>query len=309
MKRPFISVIIPNYNHARYLRQRIDTVLNQTYTSFEVIILDDCSTDNSKEIIMSYKDNPHVSEIIINETNSGSTFKQWNKGFLLAKGDYIWIAESDDYCDLNMLELLVEQVCQHPSASIVYTTSHFVDAEGKYIKKVRGKGLQYFTGVDFIIKRMAMGNDILNASSAIFSRKALSRIKSDYTNFKAGGDRLFWIYLAEQGNVVRLREAHNYFRQHAVKVTSNAVKTGLGFIESLRIFDYLKSQEYLHGLNEHMTHGYYIWLISHVKGYNSPEIKREVYNKWKKKCSHACINKYLFLLYKSVEKVREIFCL
>lgn len=305
MNKPFISVIIPNYNHARYLKQRIDSVLNQTYQSFEVIILDDCSTDNSKEVILSYKDNPHVSHVVFNSVNSGSTFIQWNKGFSLAKGDYIWIAESDDYCDLNMLELLVEQVCQHPSASIVYTTSHFVDAEGKYIKKVRGKGVQYFKGVYFIIKRMAMGNDILNASSAIFSRKALSMIKSDYTSFKAGGDHLFWIYLAEQGNVVRLREAHNYFRQHAVKVTSNAVKTGLGFIESLRIYDYLKSQEYLHGLNEHITHGYYMWLIGHVKGYDNPQIKRDIYSMWRKKCSHAYLNKCLFLLYKSIDKVGD----
>ena len=54
MRMPLVTVIIPNYNHAKYLRQRIDTVLNQTYTSFEVIILDDCSTDNSKDIILSY---------------------------------------------------------------------------------------------------------------------------------------------------------------------------------------------------------------------------------------------------------------
>ena len=53
MRMPLVTVIIPNYNHAKYLRQRIDTVLNQTYTSFEVIILDDCSTDNSKDIILS----------------------------------------------------------------------------------------------------------------------------------------------------------------------------------------------------------------------------------------------------------------
>ena len=97
MRMPLVTVIIPNYNHAKYLRQRIDTVLNQTYTSFEVIILDDCSTDNSKDIILSYKDNPHISNIVLNSENSGSTFKQWNKGFELAKGDYIWIAESDDY--------------------------------------------------------------------------------------------------------------------------------------------------------------------------------------------------------------------
>ena len=57
---PFISIIIPNYNHAPYLTERIESVLNQTYQNFEVIILDDCSTDNSREIIEKYANNPKV---------------------------------------------------------------------------------------------------------------------------------------------------------------------------------------------------------------------------------------------------------
>ncbi|MDO5340840.1 MAG: glycosyltransferase family A protein [Bacteroidia bacterium] len=74
-RQPLVSVIIPNYNHARYLDQRIQTVLNQTYQNFEVIILDDKSTDNSLEVIAKYKVNPHISQIVINEQNSGSPFK------------------------------------------------------------------------------------------------------------------------------------------------------------------------------------------------------------------------------------------
>ena len=91
-----VSVIIPNYNHAPFLKERIDSVLNQTYDNFEVIILDDKSTDNSKEVIANYRGHSKISHIVYNEENSGSTFKQWQKGFSLAKGDYIWIAESDD---------------------------------------------------------------------------------------------------------------------------------------------------------------------------------------------------------------------
>ena len=87
MSNPLVSVIIPNYNHARYLDERIQSVLNQTYQNFEVIILDDKSTDNSVEVINQYKDDLHVSCIIVNEENSGSTFKQWHKGFELAKGE------------------------------------------------------------------------------------------------------------------------------------------------------------------------------------------------------------------------------
>lgn len=98
---PLITVIIPNFNHAKYLRERIDSVLNQTYNNIEVFLLDDCSNDNSKEILMSYESSPLVKGILLNEENSGSTFRQWQKGFELAHGEYIWIAESDDYCDLH----------------------------------------------------------------------------------------------------------------------------------------------------------------------------------------------------------------
>lgn len=95
---PLVSVIIPNYNHARFLDERIQSVLNQTYQNFELIILDDKSTDNGLEVINKYKDDSHISHIVVNEENSGSPFKQWHKGFELAKGDWIWLAESDDSC-------------------------------------------------------------------------------------------------------------------------------------------------------------------------------------------------------------------
>ena len=93
---PLISIIIPNYNHALYLKQRIDSVLNQTFQDFELIILDDCSTDNSREIIERYRGNPKITQIIYNKKNSGGVFKQWIKGIEKVKGEYVWIAERDD---------------------------------------------------------------------------------------------------------------------------------------------------------------------------------------------------------------------
>ena len=108
MDYPFVSVIIPNYNHAAYLDERIQSVLKQTYQNFELIILDDCSPDNgaSRDVIEKYRDNPHVCHIIYNEANSGFTFKQWHKGMELEKGELIRIAESDDACEKTLLDTL-----------------------------------------------------------------------------------------------------------------------------------------------------------------------------------------------------------
>src|SRR5206468_9731239 len=103
---PTVSVVVPNYNHARYLRRRIDSILSQTYQDFELILLDDSSTDNSREILDSYLDNAKV-RIEYNDKNSGTVFKHWNKGVRMACGQYIWMAESDDYADPRFLARMV----------------------------------------------------------------------------------------------------------------------------------------------------------------------------------------------------------
>src|SRR6266403_3876930 len=103
---PRVSVVVPNYNHARFLRQRLDSIVGQTFQDFELILLDDCSTDESQSILREYATDSRV-RLEFNEKNSGSTFKQWNKGARLARGKYVWIAESDDYADEGLVERLV----------------------------------------------------------------------------------------------------------------------------------------------------------------------------------------------------------
>ena len=109
-QHPQVSVVIPNYNHAPYLPQRIESVLNQTFRDFEVIILDDKSTDGSVEIIRRYSGDPRVVEIIVNEENSGSPFSQWKRGVEKAKGEWVWFAESDDYAEPDFLERMLSAV-------------------------------------------------------------------------------------------------------------------------------------------------------------------------------------------------------
>ena len=84
---PAVSVVVPNFNYARYLPQRIESVLNQTFTDFEVILLDDASTDNSVEVMRRYAETDNrISRIEVNATNSGSPFLQWERGVRLARG-------------------------------------------------------------------------------------------------------------------------------------------------------------------------------------------------------------------------------
>ena len=122
-KMPEVSVIIPNYNHAPYLNQRIDSVPNQSYQDFELIILDDNSSDESKTIINQYASHPKITHIIFNTVNSGSPFKQWQKGVELAQGKCIWIAESDDYADESLLSVLMHPFEKHTDVVLSFCQS------------------------------------------------------------------------------------------------------------------------------------------------------------------------------------------
>lgn len=250
MRSPLVSVIIPNYNHAVYLDERIKSVLNQTYQNFELIILDDCSPDNgaSMAIIEKYRNNPHISHIVYNDVNSGSTFKQWHKGLELAKGDLIWIAESDDNCEKSFLETLVTQFLQDNDCVLTYCISILIDNSGSIVGKSGkpGPDLQ-MSGVDFIRQYMCLGNAIWNASSALFKKDVALNIDKQFEKFKGAGDRLFWIEIAERGNVSIVNEPMNYFRQHPNNSTKRFYAMGVNQREDKFILDYIYQKGHISG--------------------------------------------------------------
>lgn len=240
-----VSVIVPNYNHSKYLPQRIDSILSQTYQDFELIILDDCSTDNSAEVINSYVGNEKVSHIVLNEQNSGSTFIQWQKGFELAKGELIWIAESDDYCDAYFLQTLVTAFKEDDDLAFAYCTSNIVDGNGNLLHRsdVASKIPEgVFNGEQFIKRYMLGGNSVWNASAVVMRKDFALRADIQYMDYKSAGDHLFWVELAEMGQVAHIAKKMNYFRQHNNKVTPAKTKDGTTYREEHRIFNYITSK-------------------------------------------------------------------
>lgn len=241
MNNPFVSVIIPNYNHAPYLDQRIQSVLNQTYENFEVIILDDCSPDNgaSKAVIEKYRSNPHVSNIVYNETNAGSPYKQWHKGAKLAKGELLWIAESDDYSDEHFLEVLVPSFSNN-NVSVAFCRSILFNEKGiigrSYPADIEER---VYRGEEFIRKYCIMKTGIVNASSAIFTKDSFLSISDIYTTFKGAADKLFWVLIAEKGDIAFVEKPYNYFRQHSDSTSAMLTMTGFNQIEDIKFYNYL----------------------------------------------------------------------
>lgn len=243
-----VSVIIPNYNHARYLKQRIDTVLAQTYRDFEVIILDDCSTDESRDVIADYGGHPYVSHVIFNDANSGSTFVQWQKGIELAKGKYIWIAESDDWCEPTLLETLVVGLEGNARCVLAYVQSCVVTGSNDIDKVSFNPNLfEYVGGRQYVGDYLVKNNSIFNASMAVFKKECYTHVSPRFAGLKFCGDWLFWIGVAQQGDVFISGKVLNYFRKHANDVTGKMLQSGNNYIEELKVLENLFAGQFING--------------------------------------------------------------
>lgn len=294
-----VSVIVPNYNYARFLPQRIESILNQSYQNIELIILDDNSTDNSKAIIEQYRSNKRVKHIVYNEKNSGSTFIQWDKGFELSSGEFIWIAECDDYADHHFLEKIVFHMIKDNSIKIGFSNSYWVTPENTFINKdyTISQNKQIYTGKRFVRHHLLTSNYIYNASMAIFRKDALSTVNPEYKKYKSCGDKLFWSSIAQTGRVLFVCEPLNYFRIHNAKVTTHSIANGTLFKEEYDL--YLKNIQngYINLLNRRKIAKYFVNYINHVKqDFVTNDIYRDCLLLWQKEIDGK--NKELPLLYR-----------
>ncbi|WP_418696869.1 glycosyltransferase family 2 protein [Bacteroides sp.] len=242
---PVVSVVLPNYNHSLFLKERIESILNQTYQNFEVILLDDCSTDSSKDILLLYKDHPKVSSLVLNERNTGNTFFQWDKGIRLAKGKYIWIAESDDCADVHFLEMTVAALEQNPDATMCLTGSVLIDEHSHRMKrksrdrwKETGE-VRKFEGQEYAKHNLLYRNYVYNASMVVFRRNVYDKLDKSFQQLRCGGDWQFWVEVAQEGNVIEIRKKMNYFRQHSNKVSNRAKQTGEGGADVIEVMQYV----------------------------------------------------------------------
>jgi glycosyltransferase involved in cell wall biosynthesis len=221
MPQPKVSVIVPNYNHAPYLPKRIESILLQSYQDFELIILDDCSTDNSQEVIEKYRTNAKVSHIVYNTTNSGSTFRQWKKGMELAQGQYIWIAESDDYADSALLSTLLPQI-EKQAVGMAYCRSYIVVEDkvknlatwGETINPTFWEQDQVMESREVIENYLQYRNIMLNASAILFRKESLV-LTDNILQMRYAGDWAAWLSIASKYKVAFCATPLNYFRNHA----------------------------------------------------------------------------------------------
>jgi O-antigen biosynthesis protein len=250
---PRVSVIIPNYNYAHFLPERIASIRNQTIQDMEIIFLDDASTDGSIGVFQEAVRGCGLPvRVLSNPTNSGSPFVQWNRGASLARGDYLWIAEADDSCAPTFLERLCPLLEDHPRVSLAYAQSMPVDALGLPVDG-QTSCLAYTNdldahkwtrdyiqeGVQEVLDGMLIMNTIPNVSATLIRRQAYEQVHGAPEDFRLAGDWMLYLALLRHGDVAFCSQVLNHHRKHVATVTSNTVVNLTYFRELVRVQDFL----------------------------------------------------------------------
>ncbi len=245
-----VSVIIPNYNYEDYIIERIDSILMQTYPIYELIILDDCSTDNSvnviKEKIKSIPSDIKI-QFIVNEKNSGGcVFKQWEKGFNIATGDFIWIAEADDSAENNFVEELIKAF-DDPEVILSYCESARIDGNNLLIRaksddlydmcRTGEWNKSYiWDGKKEIIEHLSVTNTILNVSSVMWRKQDYKEIFEKAGEYRVAGDWYIYYNILKNGKISWNCKPLNYYRKHGSSVCTD-IKAEIEFGEICKIQD------------------------------------------------------------------------
>lgn len=179
---PLLSVVIPSYNHSRFIKDAVDSVLNQTYRNLELIVIDDGSSDNSMDILLSYKDSRIQ---VISQENQGA-HNAINNGLKLAKGEYLAILNSDDIYEKNRFEVMIDTMRHSPEIEFMCSYIRVINTDGKDLGVKKGwRNMQSwllphpelsFGAQDEFKENLLMTNFTSTTSNFLFTRKLYERI-------------------------------------------------------------------------------------------------------------------------------------
>jgi glycosyltransferase involved in cell wall biosynthesis len=211
---PKVSVIIPTYNRAHLISETIKSVLDQTFQDFEIVVIDDGSTDNTREVVDSFQD-PRIRYIY--QDNQGAVVAR-NNAILASKGEYISYLDSDDALMENALEKHVEVLDRHPEVAFSYGQVYNVDENGRIINLYKPPYKHsYVREGKEEIRDLIFGNYI---SAETIRRSCLDEAGGFDTAFIVAEDRELWVRLAKRWSVAYIAEPLIKYRRHTSSIMS-----------------------------------------------------------------------------------------
>ncbi|MFT5367863.1 MAG: glycosyltransferase involved in cell wall biosynthesis [Candidatus Latescibacterota bacterium] len=215
MANPRVSVVMPTYNYGCFIGETIDGFLNQTFSDFELIIVDDGSTDHTQDVIGAYRDDRI--RLVTREENSGSAVWARNDGMAIAKGEYIAVADADDVSVPDRLERQMSFLKRHAHVDAIGGALLPVDVHGRaigppvYKPVFRKRPEQYRL-------RMLQGETVLVHGTLMFRRLILKKVEG-YHFYASGGDTEFILRATRYFTFCNLRQVVIYCRQHSQSTT------------------------------------------------------------------------------------------
>ncbi|MGL2988122.1 glycosyltransferase [Flavobacterium sp. RSSA_27] len=258
LNQPLVSIVFTSYNHQEYLRQALDSLVNQTYPNTEIIIIDDCSTDGSQEILREYEDYVNIN-LKLQSQNSGSYVKASNFGASFAKGDYILFAQCDDFAEANQIEVLLKAFESNPSVGVAFSKSNLVNEKGKtfaddfYRREKSFKAAVKENGLikaDKMKEFLSFSCVIPNLSAALIKHELFKEINGLSDQYLVVADWEFWLDLTEKTDFYYVSEPLNYFRQHATTIRSS-IKMKTQIVEIYKMFYNHIEKNQLDPIQEH----------------------------------------------------------
>lgn len=185
---PLVSVIMPAYNAQKYIEQAVKSVISQTYTNWQLIIIDDCSTDNTFGIARELAKKDSRITVVQNTENIGVA-KTRNKGFDIAQGDWLALLDSDDVWHSDKLEKQLD-AAQRTGADIVYCSYGMIDETGKKI-------LNDFIVPEFTDFEASLSVSVISCSTVMLSKKIYKthRFSADFYH----EDLVYWLEILQEG--------------------------------------------------------------------------------------------------------------
>ncbi|MCI5741244.1 MAG: glycosyltransferase [Lachnospiraceae bacterium] len=208
--KPLVSVCIPAYNNAGYIKDTILSVLGQTYQNIELVVVDDCSTDNTVEVLESIEDDRL--KIYKNEKNLGMV-GNWNRCLELVTGEYVKLICADDLIEKDAIEKEAKAMYRHPSVNLVESDTKLVDINGKKTGEFhRYPKSGVVDGRKLAKKSLILKNFYGAPVNNLIRRSALEKTGGFDTTFTYILDFDMWLRLSCTGDVYIIHEPLNSFR-------------------------------------------------------------------------------------------------
>ena len=241
IKSGLVSVVVASYNHAEYLEQRMDSLINQTYQDIEILVIDDCSPDNSIDILRRYESHPKV-KLVLREKNGGWVAVS-NQGVEMSVGEFVIFANCDDTCDARMIERLVDGMSAYPTAGITYCRSLMIDENCKFLGDdfmSRESSFRMKCNNDTLINSKEMTRFLLhscvipNLSAALFRKVSYVSAGGLTSAYRVCADWDLFFRIVARYDIAYIVAPLNKFRQHKTTIRSST-KDRVMYEEILRL--------------------------------------------------------------------------